>query len=129
MDIVSELYSKPMMHGEIGRRQMGGGPFDTLRKYAIPIWHQLKEKLSSVGKDVAEAVKDASQTTMRKIAQEIPNVAAEGVKRVIERVTEKFINQAIGATSSRKRSAAIKHKVRPHHKQSRVDKLLGDDSY
>src|SRR5271163_3109851 len=127
MDIVSELYSKPMMHGEIGRRQMGGGPFDTLRKYAIPIWHQLKEKLSSVGKDVAEAVKDASQTTMRKIAQEIFNVAAEGVKRVIERGTEKFINHAIGR--KRPMAPSIKHKVRPRHKRSRVDELLGDDSY
>ena len=57
-------------------------------------------------------------------------MAAEGVKRVIERGTEKFIKRVIGA--SRKRSAAapsIKHKIQPRHKRSRVDELLGDDSY
>src|SRR5277367_5218245 len=96
MYIVSELYSKPMVRGEMGIRQLGGGPFDTLRKYAIPILHRLREKFGGIGKNIAETVKEASVATLRKIAQEIPFVAAEGVKKVLERGTEKFINKTIG---------------------------------
>src|SRR5271170_4422240 len=96
MDIVSELYSKPMVREEMGIRQLGGGPFDTLRKYAIPILHRLREKFGGVGKNIVETVKEASGATLRKIAQEIPGVAAEGVKKVLERGTEKFISKTLG---------------------------------
>src|SRR5277367_1894942 len=125
MDIVSELYSKPMVLEEMGRRQLGGGPFDTLRKYAIPILQRLREKFGGVRKNIAETVKEASGATLRKIAQEIPGVAPEGVKKVLERGTEKFINKTIG----KKRAAPPPTPSSKRHKRSRIDEVLGDDSY
>src|SRR5277367_6616511 len=109
----------------MGIRQLGGGPFDTLRKYAIPILHRLREKFGGVGKNIAETVKEASSATLRKIAQEIPSVAAEGVKKVLERGTEKFINKTIG----KKRAASPPPTPSKRHKRSRIDEVLGDDSY
>jgi len=131
MDIVSEIYSKPLAAGGVqGYRQLGGGPFERWRKYSIPIWHALKAKLSEAGQNVSTAVKEASATTLRKIADEIPAAASESVKRVLERGTEKFIERTLG---KRKREAspppppAAKHKRGA--KKARIDKLLGNDSY
>src|SRR5277367_2664689 len=126
MDIVSELYSKPMMREGMGIRQLGGGPFDTLRKFAIPILHRLREKFGGVGKNIVETVKEASGATLRKIAQEIPGVAAEGVKKVLERGTEKFINKTVGKKRPAPPPTPSSSK---RHKRSRIDEVLGDDSY
>src|SRR5277367_1835590 len=123
MDIVSDLYSKPIAREEMGIRQLDGGPFDTLRKYAVPILHRLRENFGGVGKNIATTVKEASGATLRKIAQEIPGAAAEGVKKVLERGTEKFIK-----TLGKKRVAPPTPSSK-RHKRSRIDEVLGDDSY
>ena len=127
MDRVSELYSKPLITAECGYRQLGGGPFENWRRYAIPLWTAIKSRLGVVGKEVAESVKDAGSTTLRKIASEIPAVAAEGVKQVLERGAAKLVKKVI----PKKRPAPpppelVKSK---RHKRSRIDDLLGDDSY
>ena len=127
MDRVSELYSKPLIRAEYGYRQLGGGPFETWQKYAIPIWTAIKSKLGGVAKEVAASVKEAGGTMLRKIAEEIPGVAAEGVKQVLERGAAKLVKKVI----PKKRPAPpppepVKSK---RHKRSRIDDLLGDDSY
>ena len=61
-----------------------------------------------------------------KIVEEIPGVAAEGVKQVLERGAAKLVEK----TLAKKRPAPepIKSKSK-RHKRSRIDDLLGDDSY
>ena len=103
-----------------------------LKGGANPIWHALKAKLSEAGQNVSTAVKDASETTLRKIADEIPAAASESIKRVLERGTEKFIEHTLG---KRKRETSPPPPPQRQHKRSRgakkarIDRLLGDNSY
>jgi len=127
-----------------GRRQLGGGGFDTLKKFAIPIMHGLKSKLFSAAKGVAMAAKEAGGATLRKIAQEVPSMAVDGVKKILEKGTDHFIKKTVGVASKRpapsaspttiastrkSRKSQPKAKKRRKHKRSRVDEMLGDDSY
>jgi len=117
----------------ISLRQLGGGPFDTLRKFGMPLLQGLKNKLSDIAGGVAHAVKEAGGASLRKIAQEMPNAAAAGVKKIIETGTENFIRKAAGlkrkASPSPLPTPKSKHRRRRRYKRSRIDDVLGNDSY
>ena len=58
MDIVSQMYSGPLVQYE-GSRQFGGGPFmDNVKKFAIPILRNIKQKLQDVSEETYQKASD-----------------------------------------------------------------------
>src|SRR3981189_949682 len=120
------------------RRQDGGGAFSTVGKYAIPIFRGLKEKVGNAAKGVAEAVKTAGGKAIRKFVREAPKV---GVKRALQKGSDKFREKFTGSASGIISSAVgdddddedepkpQKAGGRKKHKRSKIDQVLGDDSY
>src|SRR3981189_3108805 len=122
------------------RRQDGGGSFSTVGKYAIPIFRGLKEKVGNAAKGVAEAVKTAGGKSIKKLVREAPKV---GVKRALQKGSDKFREKFTGSASGIVSSALgdiggdddedepkpQKAGGRKKHKRSKIDQVLGDDSY
>jgi hypothetical protein len=106
MDDVAEYYSKPQDYALTSYRQIGGGPFSRIGKYAIPLWRGIKNKIVGASQGVAEAVSEAGGAAVKKFVKQVPK---QGLKRALEEGGEKF-----------------KKKI---HKRSRLDDALGDDTY
>jgi len=147
-DIVAQMYSGPLVSRAMGYRQLGGGPFQTVQKFAIPILQSIRQSLASAARGVAEAVRDAGSTAIKQAVKSLPDAAASGVKKVIEFGTEKLVEKMIkrpppiatealsppskftAPLPARKRTVAPKkHKSPKRRRRSRVDDLLGDNSY
>ena len=148
-----DYYSHPQVGGAIrvrSRRQDGGGAFSSIGKYAIPIFRNIKEKASTAARGVADAIKTAGGKAIKKFVREAPKV---GVKRALQAGSTKFRQKFAGAAEgivSKALNDEPEEKVREgeemgggeqtgsgwggggkrkRHKRSRVDEVLGNDSY
>jgi len=147
-DQVAEMYSQPNLirqsGGGIARRQLGGGPFDMLRRMAIPLLHGLRNRLGDVAGGMAKAIKEAGGAAIKKIAADAPVIASEGIRKLVEKGTEKLLEKrpvAPVTETAPKRRAAPKRRKAPkrsksptpkrkrNHKRSRIDDVLGSDTY
>ena len=155
-DPVAMLYSKANLiqqsGGGISWRQLGGGPFDTLRRIAMPILHGLKDKLGDMAGGMVKAIKEAGGASLQKLAADAPVMAADSLKKIVEKTTEGMLKKASAVASaepvtaastqpkarSRRRAAPRKRSKSPvpakrrrvsHKRRSRIDDVLGKDSY
>jgi len=130
---VADFYSKPQVGGALrvaSRRQDGGGAFSTVGKYAIPIFRNVKEKVGKAAQGVADAVKSAGGKAIKKFVREAPKV---GIKRALEKGSnkfrEKFTGGASGVIASMVDDDDEEKESPKKHKRSKIDEVLGDDSY
>ena len=90
--------------------------------------------MADVAGGVAHAVKEVSGGVLKKLAQEIPTIANGGLKKVVERGTEKFLNRAVDlkTPAAANAVAAIKRPRRrksKSHKRRRLSDVLGKNSW
>ena len=149
---MKDYYSRPQEGGAYrvrSRRQDGGGAFSSIGKYAIPIFRNIKEKVSSAAGGVADAIKSAGGKAIKKFVREAPKI---GVKRALHAGSTKFRQKLAGSASgiiSKAMDDEPEEKSREgeemmetqsgsgwggkggkkRHKRSRIDEVLGHDSY
>ena len=132
MDVVAEFYSKPQMGGSL---KVNSSRRDYYSKYAIPIHKGNKERVGEVAGGVAEAVKIAGGgQAIKKFARENPK---PGEKRKLRdeggKFRQRFVKSASGlitrALDEDDDGKLIAKKKSKKHKRSKIDDVLGDDSY
>ena len=127
MDAVAEFYSHPQVGGAL---RTNSSRKEVYHKYSIPLHRTPKER---VGDGVAEAVKVAGGKAIQKFAKE---GSKTGEKRKLRDEGGKFRQRFVEGTSGIIARAQdeddngkpIKRKVKKH-KRSRIDDVLGDDTY
>ncbi len=126
LDLVAEFYSKPQMGG--GKMRPTSRRSDSYVRYAIPL---IPNRTAAVKKAVAgasEAVRMAGGKAVAKFVHDKNNkpgpVSKEGKS---DGVRERFTKSASGAIGVE--AAKSKKPKKKKHKRSRIDELLGDDSY
>ena len=115
---------------------------DSYRKYAIPIIRGVKEHIGRAAKGVAEAVSEAGGTQYvseaSKVGQKRKLFAGAGKLRhtlsdsatgIIGRSLAPLNNDSSDKTEKSKKSKKTNKSRKRKHKRSRIDEVLGDDSY
>ena len=124
MDVVADFYSKPQVGGAI---KVGSRKIDNYRKFGIPI---VRNRVGIAAEGVAEAVKAAGGKAIQKFVREPP--PKEGEERELKPGSNKFRQRFVGKGTSSKSmndGPKKKKKSKPKHKRSKIDDVLGDDSY
>jgi len=130
MDAVAEFYSKPQVGGAF---RVGSSRNERYFKYSIPLHRTARER---VGDGVEEAVKVAGGKAIQKYAHDN---AKTGEKRKIReegtKNRQRFVNGGASGIIARAldedddgKPIAAKPKPKKH-KRSRIDDVLGDDTY
>ena len=126
MDAVAEFYSHPQVGGAL---RTNSSRKEVYHKYSIPLHRTPKER---VGDGVAEAVKVAGGKAIHKFAKEGTKT---GEKRKLRdeggKFRQRFVESPSGIIA---RSLDEDDKGKPirkskKHKRSRIDDVLGDDTY
>jgi hypothetical protein len=128
MDVVMDFYSKP---------QVGGAMRVGLRRnnYAIPIIRGPREHIGRASAGIAEAVKVAGGGPPIKQFARPVNKSGEATKMTHNDLHQTLSDSATGviAQSLSSKSPAAKKsnkkKTTKKHKRSKIDDVLGDDSY
>jgi hypothetical protein len=107
-DAISDYYCRPQPRAVVSYRQVGGGPFTKIGKWANPLWQSIKNKIVGASQGVAEAVTEAGGSAVKKFIKEAPK---RGFKEAFEKSGEKFGKKMAG------------------HKRSKLDEALGDDTF
>ena len=124
MNAVANFYSKPQVGGAI---KTGSRRADTYRKFGIPMYRN-GAGVSAEG--VEEAVKAAGGKVIKKFVRESPN---NEEKRILHsgapELRTRFADSKDGMTSKTMAIPKKKKKKTKKHKRSKIDDVLGDDSY
>ena len=138
MDAVAEFYSKPQTGGSIKVQsyRKGYGP-----RYAIPIKRAAggREYVGKAAGGIAEAVKMAGSTAVKTFQRDSVKSDGEREFRGVNgggKSRQRFVKNSAGGLITRTmdeddngRPIKKKSNKKRKHKRSKIDELLGDNSY
>jgi hypothetical protein len=127
MDVVSEFYSKPQVGGAI---KVGSRRMDAYTRFGIPI---VRNRVGIAAQGVEEAVKAAGGEAIKKFVREPPPKDGEEreLKAGSNKFRERFVDTPKGVSTKSMDDVKKKKKKqrKAKHKRSKIDDVLGDDSY